>query len=161
VPGAVDSAARLSVPRWCLRVSPRGRESRGGREVVRAANPVAHVRLLGVAIVGAGVWGLFVALLTSHRTPASPAPPGLPTGLARIGLPEALLQQVRNRTRPGTSALFVPAASPRSTRSGEALVLSDDGGAPACLTTILAPDEESALRRAFGMDDTDTDPPLS
>ena len=102
----------------------------------------------GEAMLSGAFWGLLFGILFLAPLAGLTGPPWPPAGLRRIGFPERLLQQVRDRTTPGTSALFVVGADADLERIRDALTTTDT--APACAASTLTSDEESALRRAFG-----------
>jgi uncharacterized membrane protein len=104
----------------------------------------------GEAMLSGAFWGLLFGVLFLAPLAGLTGPPWPPAGLRRIGLPETLLQQVRDRTAPGTSALFVVSADAELDRIRDALTTT--GTAPACAASTLTSDEESALRHAFGTD---------
>jgi uncharacterized membrane protein len=146
-PASADAAAALRVlegDQWRRRVVI------GDCAVVAwadgAPRPVAYQvgAADGGATLSGAFWGLlfgslFLAPLAGLTGPAWP-----PDGLARIGLPESVLAQVRERTRPGTSALFVIGGE---TGLDHVRMLG-----PHCLTTVLGDEEAAALQRAFGAD---------
>ena len=80
-------------------------------------------------------------------TPAGRTSP--PAGLARAGLPEDLLGQLRRTVTAGTSALFLLASQAALDTIG-----ADDSirGSDALVTT-LGDEHEQILRHVFGADD--------
>ena len=101
----------------------------------------------GSTALSGAFWGLLFGLL--FLLPLSgPVPGGEPDAaaqLARIGLPDAFLQQVREHVVPGTSALFLLVPDDAADRVAESL--TGDGAAE--LSTRLTPDQDASLRRGF------------
>lgn len=98
----------------------------------------------GAAALTGAFWGLLFGALFLAPLAGLTGPIWPPDGLARIGLPEQVLGQVRERLRPGTSALFVVGDATgveKVRRLG-----------PHALTTVLDDHEAAALQRAFGAD---------
>jgi uncharacterized membrane protein len=98
----------------------------------------------GAAALTGAFWGLLFGSLFLAPLAGLTGPVWPPDGLARIGLPESVLGPVRERTRPGTSALFVvgdETGLDRVRRLG-----------PQSLSTVLDDHEAAALQRAFGAD---------
>jgi len=74
---------------------------------------------------------------------------GLAAGLARVGLSDEFLGQVRDEIGPGTSALFLLTHDAVVGRIAEAFRGTHAG----LLVSNLGPDEEAALRQAFAGSD--------
>jgi uncharacterized membrane protein len=104
----------------------------------------------GDAMLSGAFWGLLFGVLFLAPLAGLTGPIWPPAGLRRIGLPEAMLQQVRDRTTPGTSALFVVSADAELDQIRDALTSTE--ASPACVASTLTSEEESALRHAFGTD---------
>jgi uncharacterized membrane protein len=66
-----------------------------------------------------------------------------PAGLTRIGLTDEFLHRLRDRIRPGTSALFLLVPTPATDGIRQTL------GAAEVIQTAFSRDEAAALRRAF------------
>ena len=66
-----------------------------------------------------------------------------PAGLTWIGLPDEFVHRLRDRIRPGTSALFLLAPTLVTDRVRQTL------GAAELIQTVFSPEEAVALRRDF------------
>ena len=103
----------------------------------------------GTAALSGAFWGLLFGslFLVPLATPAGRTSP--PAGLARAGLPEDLLGQLRRTITAGTSALFLLAGQTalEVIREGAGFSRSD------LLVTTLGADQEKILRHVFGADD--------
>lgn len=112
------------------------------RPVAFQAGPVD-----GAAALSGAFWGLlfgsqFLAPLAGLDGPAWP-----PDGLGALGLPETLLRELRRRTRPGTSVLFVLSPDDAVDRVRESLA---DTVAGRGLTSALTAEQDRALQCGFG-----------
>jgi uncharacterized membrane protein len=138
------------------RLQTRGRLAIGDSAVVewplRSRRPLTYQvgAVSGEAMLTGAFWGLLFAVVFLAPLAGLSGPIWPPTGLRRIGLPEALLRQIRERTTPGTSALFVVTEDAVLHHIKD--VLAPVGASPSCLACTFAPDQESALLRAFGTD---------
>ena len=103
----------------------------------------------GTAALSGAFWGLLFGslFLVPLATPAGHASP--PAGLARAGLPEDLLGQLRSTITAGTSALFLLA----SQAALDTIGADDSIGGSDALVTTLGDEHEQILRHVFGADD--------
>lgn len=104
----------------------------------------------GDAALSGAFWGLlfgsqFLAPLAGLSASGWPS-----DGLERVGFPDSLLEVMRHRTRPGTSGLFVLSSESAAAQLRDVLPVDDPGTQR--MTHRLSPDQEAALRRAFGTD---------
>ena len=102
----------------------------------------------GTAALSGAFWGLLFGSL--FLVPLAHPAGGTPSaGLARTGLPDDLLRQLRATITAGTSALFVLAGTAALDTINE-----DAGGSQGeLLVTPLDTEHEQVLRRVFGADD--------
>ena len=103
----------------------------------------------GTAALSGAFWGLLFGslFLVPLATPAGRTSP--PAGLARAGLPEDLLGQLRRTITAGTSALFLLA----SQAALDTIGADDSIGGSDALVTTLGDEHEQILRHVFGADD--------
>ncbi len=107
----------------------------------------------GTAALSGAFWGmLFGGLFLMPLADPDPDPDAAaarPGGLARTGLSDDLLQELRRTITPGTSALFLLAGKTalHTIREGVEFSRSDP------LVTTLGADQEKVLRHVFGADD--------
>jgi uncharacterized membrane protein len=108
----------------------------------------------GTAALSGAFWGLLFGLLflLPLTGTATGAAPGVAAGLARVGLPDEFLQQVRDRITAGTSALFLLTREAAVDRIREAFA----GPHVELLVSTLDREQEAVLRRAFDAEDVGT-----
>ena len=102
-------------------------------------------------------WGLLFSIL--FLLPLAGFPPSITVtagGLARIGLPEPLLEEVRRRSVRGTSTLFLLTDDSEVERVRSAIADARSTATPSStgLISILTEAENAALRRAFSENDS-------
>ena len=101
----------------------------------------------GTAALSGAFWGLLFGLL--FLVPLADPSGAPPAGLARTGLPDDLLRQLRATITAGTSALFVLAG-----KAALDTINEDAGGSQGeLLVTPLDTEHEQVLRRVFGAGD--------
>ncbi|MBV9919240.1 MAG: DUF1269 domain-containing protein [Pseudonocardia sp.] len=100
----------------------------------------------GTAALSGAFWGLLFGLLFLLPLTGTPQNAAV---LARVGLSDEFLQQLRDRITAGTSALFLLTRSAEVDRIREAL--ADTHVEP--LVSILDHEQAAALLRAFTADD--------
>ena len=103
----------------------------------------------GTAALSGAFWGLLFGslFLVPLATPAGRTSP--PAGLARAGLPEDLLGQLRRTITAGSSALFLLA----SQAALDTIGADDSICCSGAVVTTLGADQEKVLRYVFGADD--------
>jgi uncharacterized membrane protein len=104
----------------------------------------------GTAALSGAFWGLLFGGLFLLPLADPDGAASRPGGLARTGLSDELLAELRRTITAGTSALFLLAAHPalEIIREGAELSRGD------LLVTILGAEQEKVLRHVFGADDT-------
>ena len=100
----------------------------------------------GATTLSGAFWGLLIGTLFLAPLAGLTGPAWPPDGLARIGLPEGLLDQIRDNVHPGSSALFVLGTDTATERLRKLLPTPP-------LTSVLGPDQEAALHLAFGSEE--------
>ena len=103
----------------------------------------------GTAALSGAFWGMLFGGLFLMPLADPDAAAARPGGLARTGLSDDLLQELRRTITPGTSALFLLAGKTalHTIREGVEFSRSD------LLVTTLGADQEKVLRHVFGADD--------
>lgn len=106
----------------------------------------------GAAMLTGAFWGLLFGSLFLAPLAGLTGPVWPPDGLARVGLPESLLQPLRLQAVPGTSALFVVSEDSALETLRDVLAgLSGPGSV--CLAHVLTAQQDESLRRAFTDDE--------